>query len=351
MARLVACIMAGGVGSRFWPASLESRPKQFLDILGLGRSLLQLTYDRYRSLGLSPEDIWVVTSELYVDQVIEHLPDLPVDQIIGEPSRKNTAPAAYLGSKLIYEKVGDAVVIMAPSDHHIEDQETFSNVIALGEKFLEDHDALITIGIEPSFPHTGYGYIAYDQKGIAPHPVNSFTEKPNLEKATKFLSQGGYLWNGGIFMWHTSTINKAFEKYSPTIKKTIDDVVISEPTLDQASLGLAFDQLEDASIDYEIMERADNVYTIPADFKWSDLGSWKSLYDKSAKDSEGNVDLSEQSLINDAKGNLIFAPGKKVVVKGLSNFMIIEDNGVLVISPLSANQEIKAWRNHFTSTE
>ena len=351
MAKLVACIMAGGVGSRFWPASLEEKPKQFLDILGLGRSLLQLTYDRYREIGLEDGDIWVVTNEIYVEQVKEHLPQIPTNQIIGEPSRKNTAPAAYLGTRMIQEKDGDAIVIMAPSDHHIEDVETFAAVIKTGQDFLDHTNALITIGIQPTFPHTGYGYINYDQSGSAPHSVNSFTEKPNLERATEFLNEGGYLWNGGIFMWKTSTLNAAFEKHAPTIKNIIDRDVVSKPALDQASLAKAFDNLEDASIDYEIMERAENVFTIPADFKWSDLGSWKSLYDKSSLDEHGNADISTSSLLEDASGNLIFAPGKRVVVKGLKDFMIIEDNGTLVISPLSSNQEVKKWRNHFNQLD
>ena len=349
--KIVACIMAGGVGSRFWPASIEARPKQFLDILGIGRSLLQATYDRYREIGLAADDIWVVTNKRYVTQVQAHLPDVPADQIIGEPSRKNTAPAAYLGNRLIYEKVGEAIVVMAPSDHHIEDLATFHQVIQTGQDFLESHDALITIGIEPTFPHTGYGYIAYDAEGTAPHKVKSFTEKPNLERATAFLEAGGYLWNGGIFMWRTSTLDAAFEKYAPTIKQILDRDVISKPRLDLESLATAFDNLEDASIDYEIMERADNVYTIPADFNWSDLGSWQSLYDKSAKDENKNVDLAADSLIEDGSGNLIFAPGKRVVIKGLSNFMVIEDNDTIVISPLVNNQEVKNWRNHFTKSD
>ena len=340
--------MAGGVGSRFWPASTETRPKQFLDILGLGRSLLQLTYDRYRNLGLQPDDIWIITSSNYIAQVQEQLPEVPPTQIIGEPSRKNTAPAAYLGNKLIREKVGDAIVIMAPSDHHIEDEATFAEVIKTGQQFLAEQDALITIGIQPDFPHTGYGYIAYQEGGASPHKVSSFTEKPDIETATKFLETGGYLWNAGIFMWRTNTLDKAFERHSPEIKKTLDLHVVSEHgQVDPSSLKKAFDLLQDASIDYEIMERADNVFTIPADFKWSDLGSWKSLYDKSPKNQDQNVDLSEQSLLEDASGNLIFTPGKRVVVKGLKDFMIIEDNGTLVICPLSNDQEVKKWRNHF----
>jgi mannose-1-phosphate guanylyltransferase len=340
--------MAGGVGSRFWPASTEARPKQFLDILGLGRSLLQLTYDRYRKLGLTAEDIWIITSERYISLVSEQLPDVPTSQIIGEPSRKNTAPAAYLGNKLIKEKVGDAIVIMAPSDHHIEDDATFQKIIGIGQGFLEEVDAMITIGIKPDFPHTGYGYIAYERNGEAPHKVNSFTEKPNLDKATEFLKAGGYLWNAGIFMWHVNTLDQAFVKHSPVIKHTIDQYVVStDGQVVAESLKLAFDQIQDASIDYEIMERATNVYTIPADFQWSDLGSWKSLYDKSEKDKDENVDLSDQSLLKDASGNLIFVPGKRVIVKGLKDYMIIEENDTLVISPLSSNQDVKLWRNHF----
>lgn len=351
MTKMVACIMAGGVGSRFWPASTEEKPKQFLDILGLGRSLLQLTYDRYRAMGLAAEDIWVVTNSIYVNQVKDHLPEIPIGQIIGEPSRKNTAPAAYLGNKLIQEKEGEAIVIMAPSDHHIEDRKTFTEVIKTGQQFLEEHDALITIGIQPSFPHAGYGYIAYTENNEAPFKVDSFTEKPNLERATAFLEAGGYLWNAGIFMWRTSTLNASFEKHAFAIKQVIDRDVIIKPELDINSLAVAFDQLKSASIDHEIMERADNVYTIPADFKWSDLGSWKSLYDKSHKDADDNVNLSKSALFKDASGNLIFTPGKRVVIKGLQDFMVIDDNGTLVISPLSSNQDVKIWRNYFSESD
>lgn len=345
---MIACIMAGGVGSRFWPASREEKPKQFLDILGLDRSLLQLTYDRYIALGLSPEDIYVVTNERYIDQVHEHLPLVPMEQIIGETARRNTAPAAYLGNKLIQERVGEAIVIMAPSDHHIEDDAAFQQVIHTGKDFLIDNDALITIGINPTFPHTGYGYINYNQAGEAPYKVNSFTEKPHLEKAKAFLSAGGYLWNAGIFMWKTSTLDQAFAEHSPSIKYVLDEkLVINNGVIDGDSLAVAFEAVDDASIDYEIMERAQNVYTIPASMQWSDLGSWKSLYDKSDKNDEGNVLLAERTLANESTGNLVFAPGKKVVIKGLQDFMVIEDDNTLVICPLKDNQEIKQWRKHF----
>ena len=341
--------MAGGVGSRFWPASLETRPKQFLDILNLGRSLLQLTYDRYRTLGLDPADIWVITNEKYVDQVADHLPDVPKHQIIGEPARRNTAPAAYLGNRLIEEKDGEALVIMAPSDHHIEDDAAFENIIRTGQRFLEEEDALITIGIQPDFPHTGYGYINYQQGGLAPHKVITFTEKPDLETATSFLQQGGYLWNAGIFMWRCSSLNKAFQNYSREIKEILDrELEFDNNVLNSNSLKRAFDALPDASIDYEIMERATNVYTIPADMKWSDLGSWKSLYDKSQKDSRDNAVVAPKTIIENASGNLVFAPGKRVLIEGLDDFMVVEDNDILVICPLSSNQKIKTWRTKFT---
>ncbi len=352
MSKLVACIMAGGVGSRFWPASTEEQPKQFLDILGLGRSLLQLTYDRYCEIGLTPEDIWVITSEKYLQQVREQLPEVPDAQIVGEPDRRNTAPAAYLGTKLIQDKIGEAIVIMAPSDHHIEDAEAFKKVINKGRQFLETENALITIGIQPDFPHTGYGYIAFDKIDQPPYKVSDFTEKPDLEKATIFLESGKYLWNAGIFMWRTSSLNEAFEKHAADIKNTIDlHVKSTNGRVNQDTLKIAFDNLRDASIDVEIMERADIVYTIPANMKWSDLGSWKSLYDKSTKDEQNNVNVSNKSLIKKASGNLIYAPGKQVIVHGLDNFMIIDDNGTIVISPLSSNQEIKVWRNEFLNDD
>ena len=352
MSKLVACIMAGGVGSRFWPASTADRPKQFLDILGLDRSLLQLTYDRYRELGLMPEDIFVITNAKYVNMVLEHLPDIPKNQIVGEPSRKNTAPAAYIGNALIQSIYGDAAVIMAPSDHHIEDQQAFYDVVHRGEHFLQEHDALITIGIEPAFPHTGYGYINFIDENKAPFKVRSFTEKPDLDTAKKFLETGEYLWNAGIFMWKTNTLNNAFESHSPEIKAIVDNhLIIRQGTIDTASLEQVFNQLPDASIDYEIMERADNVYTIPANMQWTDLGSWKSLFDKSSKTEQKNVDLTDNSIVSDARRNLIYAPGKKVIVKGLEDYMVIVENNTLVICPLDDDQEVKKWRNKFVQRD
>lgn len=350
--KTVACIMAGGVGSRFWPASTEDRPKQFLDILGLGKSLLQLTFDRYIEMGLAPEDMWVITSEKYIDLVQKHLPLIPYHHIIGEPARKNTAPAAYLGNKIIRETLGEANVIMAPSDHLIEDVVTYNEVIKTGVEFLEKEKALITIGITPTFPHTGYGYIAYNQEGAAPYKVESFKEKPDRQKAKEFLASGNYLWNAGIFIWNSKTLNDEFEQHSPEIKATIDKHVrIENGIVDHESLVRAFNELKGESIDYEIMERATNVYTIPSDFKWSDLGSWKSLYDKSKKDDNGNVLIARKDLVEDANGNLIFVPGKRIVLKGLKNYMVIEDNDTLVISPIKDNQEVKQWRNKFQNPD
>ncbi len=354
MGKIVACIMAGGIGSRFWPASTAQHPKQFLDIMGLGRSLLQLTYDRYITIGLAPEDIFVVTSQNYVKLVQEHLPDLGLHQIIGEPERRNTAPAAYVGNRLIQHLHGDAVVVMAPSDHLIEEVTTFGDIIKEGYSLVSTEPAIITIGIEPHFAHTGYGYIEYQDFGRRPYKVGSFTEKPDTETAKGFLAAGNHLWNAGIFMWRTSALIDAFEQHSPDIKQAIDDnLLIDNNGITPKSLSNIYSAVRSGSIDYEIMERAQNIFTIPAPAKmnWSDLGSWKSLYDESDKDQENNVIVAEKSHMVDSTKNLIFAPGKKVIVKGLQNYMILEKNDALVICPIADDQTIKKWREEMLGDE
>lgn len=336
-------IMAGGIGSRFWPASRTTRPKQFLDILGVGKSLIQLTYDRF--LKLCPkENIFIVTNGMYKDLVQEHLPDVTDNQILCEPSRNNTAPCvAYTAFKL-QNLNPDANLIVAPSDHIILKEDVFVEKLQQALEFTAKNDALLTLGIEPSRPDTGYGYIKFGEekvKGV--HKVEEFTEKPNLNKAQAFVNSGKYLWNAGIFVWSVKTLLDAFQKHATEIYdilKTGNQVYNTDG--EQAYIDKTYPTTPSISIDYAIMEKADNVYTIPAEFGWSDLGTWGSLHSTLEKDLYQNAFGNAQVIASDTNNCLIQVPDNKlVVVKDLNDFMIIDQDDVLLIYPKSKEQEIK----------
>jgi len=337
-------IMAGGVGSRFWPASRVSRPKQFLDIMGVGKSLLQLTYERF--LNLCPkENIFIVTNGMYKAQVKEHLPELTDNQILCEPSRNNTAPCiAYAALKL--QKLNpEANMVIAPSDHIILQEREFVNTLKKALDFSEKNKALLTLGIRPSHPNTGYGYINYapeETKGV--HKVRRFTEKPPLEKAKAFLASGDYLWNAGIFIWKTSSIIEAFTRHAEDILTILNaspdcyNTPREQPFIDEN-----YPKTPNISIDYAIMEKADNVYTIPSSFGWSDLGTWASLHKESDKDDQQNLIQADRIIAEDIQNSILRAPeGKLVVAKGLNNFIVIDEGDVLLIYPKNKEQEIKA---------
>jgi len=337
-------IMAGGIGSRFWPASRVQRPKQFLDILGVGKSLIQLTCDRF--LKVCPkENIFIVTNRSYKDLVKEHLPFLTDNQILCEPSRNNTAPCvAYTAFKL-KSLNPKATFIVAPSDHVILKENAFVDKINQAVSFATTNDALLTLGISPTRPDTGYGYIKFEEnneKGV--HKVERFTEKPDLDTARLFLASGRYLWNAGIFIWNVESVLKAFEKYTPEIHKILGagNGVYNTPA-EQAFIDKAYPTTPSISIDYALMEKADNVYTIPSEFGWSDLGTWGSLHAENEKDEAGNVINGNQVVTMNTSNCLVRVPKEKlVVVKDLDDYIIVDEGDVLLIYPKSKEQEIKA---------
>lgn len=335
--------MAGGVGSRFWPKSRNSFPKQFIDILGIGKSLLQLTYNRFLKL-CPPENIYVVTNHQYKDLVTEQLPDIPDENILCEPSRNNTAPCiAYAAFKLAAKKP-EAAMVVAPSDHFILYEDVFIDKVKAGLKAAAEQPMLLTLGITPTRPDTGYGYINFDKKGKeGVHRVTRFTEKPPLETAKAFLASGEYVWNGGIFIWQVKTLQEAFKRHAPGIYTLFEKgEAIYNTAGEQAFIDENYPQSPNISIDYAIMEKADNVYTIPADFGWSDLGTWGSLYEVAEKATGRNVVSAEQLRLEETENCIIHLPSDKLaVIRGLKDYIVVDDKNVLLIYPKHQEQEIK----------
>jgi mannose-1-phosphate guanylyltransferase len=336
-------IMAGGVGSRFWPKSRNNFPKQFIDILGIGKSLLQLTYERF--LKICPrENIFILSNEQYSHLVAGQLPDLPDENIIAEPSRNNTAPCIAYASFKIGQLNPSARIVVAPSDHLILDEKIFLEKIHQALTYVQKKDALVTLGISPTRPDTGYGYINYNKEEIeGVHQVIRFLEKPNLEKAKEFVASGDYLWNAGIFVWNVNSILSALAKYSPGIFKLFEKGKSCYNTPHEASFILENYPLSDnISIDYAIMEKAENVFTIPGDFGWSDLGTWASLYEVIEKDEHNNVFSGHSINLSETTNCMIQIPKDKIaVIKGLDNYIVVDDGKVLLIYPKAHEQEIK----------
>ncbi len=339
-------IMAGGVGSRFWPSSRESLPKQFLDILGVGKSLIQLTCERFEKM-VDPSNILVLTNKMYVDLVKEHLPQLPHANIIAEPSRNNTAPCNALLALKIHALNEDACLVIAPSDHVILKEDSFISNISKAVSFANENSALLTLGIEPSRPDTGYGYIEMGpEAGDKVFKVNSFREKPDLDTAKKYLSEGSFVWNAGIFIWKASEILSAFkEKSGQIIDVLSEDLSQLNSDAEQAYIDKVYPNTEKISIDYAILERAENVYTIPSDIGWSDLGTWNSLHAYLDKDETQNVTLCKNPSVQNVSNCMIKSyDDKLVVVDGLEDYIIIDEKDVLLIYPKSKEQEIKQVR-------
>jgi len=335
--------MAGGIGSRFWPGSREARPKQFIDMLGVGKSLLRLTFERF--LPICPaEHIFVVTNAAYRDLVREQIPELSANQIIGEPSRNNTGPCvAYTAFKLAALDP-DANFIIAPSDHVILKEGIFLEKVSQALDFAANHDALITLGIQPSRPDTGYGYIQFGEEvGADIRKVLRFTEKPNLETARQFLDTGEYLWNAGIFVWSVRSILAAYEQLSPEIFHILEQGTGLYNTPEEADfIQENYPTTPNISVDFAIMEKAYNVYTIPAEFGWSDLGTWGSLHAECPKDAYDNVLQGDRILALDVDNCLVRAPAHKLLVlKDLSDYIVVDEGDVLLIYPKSKEQEIK----------
>ena len=340
-------IMAGGVGSRFWPLSRTARPKQFLDILGTGRTLIQQTFDRFLPL-IPKENFLVVTSVTYKDMVLDQLPVLDENQVLLEPLRRNTAPCVAYAANKIKVKNPKANLIVAPSDHLILKEEEFIRQIENGLDFVKDKDALLTLGIKPSVPETGYGYIQVKNKIKFKnlenlHKVKTFTEKPDIEMANIFVESGEFFWNSGIFIWSLPSILAAFDTYLSDISALFARGIKVYNTPDEVHfISKTYSECKGISIDYGIMEKAQNVYVLTADFGWSDLGTWGALYDNKTKDDNGNVISGENILTYDTSNCIINLNDEKVaVLQGLDGYIVAESNDTLMICRKEDEQQIK----------
>ncbi len=341
--------MAGGVGSRFWPMSTEERPKQFIDVLGTGRSLLQLTVERFGQM-VPAENVWVVTNAKYADIVGEQLPDMPRGNILCEPCRRNTAPCIAYVSWRIKSKDPKANIVVTPSDHIVTNVQEFQRVISECMAFTADSDAIVTLGMRPSRPETGYGYIQADlsspslrNKGI--FRVDSFREKPDLQTAEQYIKKNNYFWNAGIFIWNVSTIVNAFRVYQPRMAKIFEALlpVYGMPE-EQQIINEQFPKCENISVDYAIMEKAEEIFVCPADFGWSDLGTWGSLLTQSKRDLYGNALIGENISLFESRGCIVHTTQeKKVVIQGLDGYIVAENDDTLLICKLSEEQRIKQF--------
>jgi mannose-1-phosphate guanylyltransferase len=338
--------MAGGVGSRFWPASTDERPKQFLDMLGLGRTLFQQTVDRFTRI-CPVENMLTVTSEMYAALVREQCPDMPADNILTEPCMRNTAPCIAYAAWKIRQKNPDALVVVTPADHLISDPDVFRQTVAEGLEFVRQKPAILTLGIHPRSPETGYGYIQTTDKADKIAKVKSFREKPDRATAEAYLASGDYFWNAGIFLWKNSVIIDAFRQYKPAIAALFaQGEAVYYTDNEQSFINAVYPQCENISIDYAIMERADNLYVGKAEFNWSDLGTWSALWGKSEKTGEGNACSSPQAQFYEASDNIVHVPhGKRVVIQGLDNFIVVDTGDVLMICSMKEEQRIKDFRN------
>ncbi len=355
-------IMAGGIGSRFWPFSRNAKPKQFLDFFGTGRSLLQMTVDRFRPL-VPIENMLIVTNVRYLDLVLQQIPDMKPEQVLCEPARRNTAPCiayavAHIKS-MVRQRAGvdatvawdddrlNANIVVAPSDHLILQEEKFRDTIARGFDFILHNDALLTLGMKPTRPETGYGYIQAENTTPIVEgnicKVRAFTEKPELELAKVFVESGDFLWNSGIFIWNLRAIRHAFRQHLPDmVDKFLEGEAQMGTDKEEAFIQEMFPTCPNVSIDYGVMEKADNVYVMPSDFGWSDLGTWGSLYDLSRKDENANVTLHCDATYYDSMGNVVTLPhGHLAVIQGLENTIVAESDGVLLICKRDAEQQIR----------
>ena len=342
-------IMAGGIGSRFWPMSTTECPKQFIDVLGVGRSLLQLTYDRFQGICL-PENIWIVTNKKYLELCREQLPDVPTENILLEPCRRNTAPCIAYVSWRIKSKNPKANVVVTPSDHIVTDTVEFQRVITSCLKFTGETDAIVTLGMKPNRPETGYGYIQADLSVSSPRNkeifrVDSFREKPDIETAKKYILQNNFFWNAGVFIWSVSTIVNAFRVYQPAISKVFEGMehIYGTPE-EQENIDKCYPECENISVDYAIMEKAEEIFVCPANFGWSDLGTWGSLVEQSKKDLYGNSLIGNDIRLYDSHNCIVHTMNEKqVVIQGLDGYIIAENDNRLLICKLSEEQRIKQF--------
>jgi mannose-1-phosphate guanylyltransferase len=344
-------IMAGGIGTRFWPISRTSHPKQFIDILGTGQTLIQQTYDRFRKI-CHKENIYIVTNEIYKDLIKQQLPEINEKQIICEPARRNTAPCIAYASYKIASINPEANIVVAPSDHIILKEDSFIETVQSALKCSAANDWLLTLGIRPSRPDTGYGYIQFNSDITCPNDkkikkVKTFTEKPVLEMAKSFIKSGDFLWNAGIFIWRVKSILDAFQKHMPEINSVFKEGIKKYNTpKEKAFIKDTYTTCRSISIDYAVMEKADNVYVLQSDFGWSDLGTWGSLYDTRKKDKDGNTIVGKNVMVYDSKNCIVNMPGDKLVVmEGIQDCIVVESDNILLICKMSDEQQIRQFVN------
>ncbi len=341
--------MAGGVGSRFWPMSTEERPKQFIDVLGTGKTLLQLTVERFGQL-VPAENVWVVTNAKYADIVASQLPDMPRQNILCEPCRRNTAPCIAYVSWRIKSRDPKANIVVTPSDHIVTNVQEFQRVVAECMDFTQDSDAIVTLGMKPTRPETGYGYIQADLSAPSLRNkqifrVDSFREKPDLQTAEQYIRKSNYYWNAGIFIWNVSTIVNAFRVYQPRMAKTFEDMLpVYGTDSEQDVVNEHFPKCENISVDYAIMEKAEEIFVCPADFGWSDLGTWGSLLTQSHRDLYGNAAIGPDISLFESHNCIVHTTQeRKVVVQGLDGYIVAENDNTLLICKLSEEQRIKQF--------
>ena len=338
--------MAGGIGSRFWPMSTPEYPKQFVDVLGCGKSMIQMTVERFAPL-CGIENMWVVTSAGYVDIVHEQIPQLPSENILAEPAMRNTAPCIAYACWKIRMKDPSANIVVTPADALVVDVDEFRKVIRRALEFTADDRRIVTVGICPTRPETGYGYIAsgqcVEEGDVRIFKVDSFREKPALEVAEEYLKAGTYLWNAGIFVWNVDTIVESLRRFTPDLADKMDRMSASFYTENEKdAVADIFPTCEKISIDYAVMEKSDCIYTIPGDFGWSDVGTWGSLWTLLNHDENGNAVVGENVHLNDCRGCIVHAPGaQSVVLQGLEDSIVVEREGRLLICRLSEEQRIK----------
>ncbi|TJY36514.1 mannose-1-phosphate guanylyltransferase [Pontimicrobium aquaticum] len=343
-----AILMAGGVGSRFWPVSTQEFPKQFHDMLGTGETLIQRTFSRLSNI-IPEENIFILTNKRYNDLVFEQLPKVTKRQVVLEPAMRNTAPCILFAALKIQKENPNAVMIVAPSDHWIEDEAAFTENVQQAFDFCASKNALMTLGIKPTFPNTGYGYIEYNKTTNEEiKSVNQFREKPDYETAKSFLKQGNFLWNAGIFMWSVNSVLEAFQYNQPELfslfEKGID---VYNTDFEDDFVRDNYGKAENISVDYAIMEKSNNVYVLPATFDWNDLGTWGSLYDKIDEGKGNNAVVNARLLSMDSCGNMIYSEKEKIVViEDLKDFIIVDKDEVLLIFPKEKEQDIKALRKN-----
>jgi len=349
--------MAGGIGSRFWPMSRTNIPKQFIDILGTGETLIQQTINRFRKI-CPIENVYVVTNELYREKVKEQIPDLSYEQILCEPARRNTAPCIAYANYKIQAINPNANIVVAPSDHIILKEEAFVEIIESALQATAENDWLITLGIEPSRPDTGYGYIQFDKKNVDQrderiHKVKNFTEKPKLELAKEFIESGDFLWNAGIFVWSLKSIQKAFAAHLPVVNDIFKEGLdLYNTHREELFIENAYSICTNISIDYGIMEKANNVYVLTSEFGWSDLGTWGSLYATRDKDEDKNTIFGKNVLTYDTKNSIVnVKTDRLVVLQGLDDYIVVDDDNILLVCKKEDEQSIKQIVNDVKATK